>query len=304
MAIKTAEYKEVKWIHIDGVDDEVVSFFKNNFKFHHLDIEDVASERQRPKIDIYKYYLFTIFVFPYYDQSKEKVRGREVDIFLNKDTLITVSKKQFPLLDKIFGRCLSEEKYKKAWLGKGPDFLFYRLLAVLFKDSARALDNLNHLISNIEDDVYEYETQDIFRDLAYLRRGVLALRRMIDPQRFTINTLVNIKRDFVSPDLSVYFDDVHDSVEKIWVSIENYKDTIDGLHLTNESLVSQHTNRVIQILTIFSATLLPLTLLSGIYGMNVQLPFADRPYLVGVVFGVFVLIIFTVLLILKKKRWF
>ena len=111
---------------------------------------------------------------------------------------------------------------------------------------------------------------------------------MLDPQRFTINALVHLRLDYIPEEMSNYFDNIHDYIEKMWVEIENCKDSVDGLHLTNESLISQRTNQTIKILTAISVGLMPLTLLSGIYGMNlIYLPYADKPL---VVFGFFVFV--------------
>lgn len=293
-----------RWIHINGVDEKAIEYLKNNYKFHTLDLEDVASEQQRPKVDIYKYYLFLICVFPYFDNEKMKMRGYEVNIFLNKDVLITVSKKNYPLLNNLHRRLSENAKLRKMWMSKGPSFLVYKILEKLYKDSHSAIEVVGERISDVEDNVYDNSLKNVAHDLALIRRSVLALRRMLDPQRFAMNTLVSLDRDFIPSDMSNYFDNVHDHIEKVWMEVENYRDTIDGLHWTSESLISQHTNRIITILTVLSASLMPLTLLAGFYGMNlIKLPYAEKPYIVFSLFGaVAVLTVFLVALIFRSKR--
>lgn len=296
MATQELKGKKNKWLYIDEVSAEVEEFLKEQYKFHPLDIEDVMSERQRPKIEIYKYYIFLICVFPYYDQAARKMRGRELNIFITDDALITVAKKPYPLLQDIFNKVSQSSKLQKMWLDKGTSFLLYKILESLYRDSNSAVDQVGKFISDVEDDVYENELKSVAHNLASIRRGVLALKRMIDPQRSTINTLVHVKRNFIAEEMELYFDNIHDDIEKMWVVIENCKDTVEGLHLTNESLISQYTNRIITILTVISVSLMPLTLLSGIYGMNlVRLPYADRPI---VIFGMFLAVVIMVVVVI------
>lgn len=304
MAMQELKGKKCRWIYFNGVDDKVLRYLKKNFKFHSLDIEDVASERQRPKIDIYKYYLFFVAVFPFYDSANFKVKGREVDVFVNEKILITVAKNPHPFLDHIFNRVRKSAKLRKMWLEKGPSFLFYKILEKLFRESHLAVDVVNRQINEVEEDVYENELKNVAKDLALIQRSVLTLRRILEPQRFTVDTLVNMKRDYIPSDMGIYFDNVHDYIEKTWVEVENQKYTIDGLHWTNESMLSQRTNRIITILTVISASLMPMTLLAGFYGMNLnQLPLAHNPVYVFTLFGlVAVLTIGLVVLIFRARK--
>lgn len=303
MDIKEIKGRKCRWIHLSEVDESTEAYLKDNFKFHALDIEDVMSVSQRPKIDIYKYYLFLIAVFPYYDKEKLKVRGREVDIFLNRDTLITIAKNNNPFLDHIFERVSTSKKLKKLWVEKGVSFLLYKVLEKLFRESHQAFDIVGRQISEVEDDVYDNELKSVARDLALIRRSTFTLRRLLDPQRFTINVLVNLDREFIPAEMANYFDNIHDYIEKTWVEVESHRDMVDGLHRTNESLISQHTNRVITTLTVISASLMPLTLLSGIYGMNINVPFVDEPIKVFALFiGVALFTMLLVVMLIRSKK--
>lgn len=288
MTIREIQGKKCRWIHIDEATAEVEKYLRENFKFHPLDIEDVTVERQRPKIDIYKYYLFLVCLFPRPINGTRRVHGCEVDVFLTADTLITISEEPFPTLDELFAKGINSQKLQRMWLDKGPAFLLYKILQTLYRSANSYIETLGKDLNDIEVELYDHEFHNVANQLAHVRRTVLGLRRLIDPQRMTIAALVNTKAMFVPMEASNYFDDIRDEVEKLWGATESYKDTIDGLHLTNESLISQHTNETIKILTIISVSFMPLTLLSGIYGMNVtNLPYA---YDSRVVFGVFAIL--------------
>lgn len=304
MSTEELKGKKCRWINISGVDESTEAYLKENFQFHTLDIEDVMSDVERPKLDVYKYYLFFVAVFPYYDKTRLKIRAREVDVFLTKDTIITVAKNPHPHLEHIFKKVTSSAKLRKIWFARGPSFVFYKILEKLYRDSRHSVDNIADQINVVENDVYDNELKSVARDLALLRRSILALRRILDPQRASLGALVNLKRDFIPDEMNNYFDNVLDGVEKIWSEIEGCRDMVDGLHLTNESLISHHTSRVVTTLTIISASLMPLTLLSGIYGMNLsKLPLADQPIFVFALFGLVALLtVALVALIFRSKK--
>jgi len=128
-------------------------------------------------------------------------------------------------------------------------------------------------------------------------------RSILDPQIIIIDKLVNIKKPFISKDLSVYFDDIHDYLEKTSVTLDNYYEIINGLHATNESMISLKTNEVIKTLTVISVALLPMTLLASIYGMNIKdLPFTDHPFGLWVIFGAMFIFILIAIYVSRKKN--
>lgn len=304
MTIREIRGKKYRWIHIDEASTEVEQYLRENFKFHPLDIEDVTVERQRPKIDVYKYYLFLVCLFPRPTNGSRRVHGCEVDIFLTADTLITISEEPFPPLDELFTKGSRSQKLQRLWLDKGPAFLLYKILQTLYRGANHSIESLGTELNDIEVELYDHEFHNVASQLAHVRRTVLGLRRLIDPQRLTIATLVNTKTDFIPVEASNYFDDIRDEVEKLWGATESYKDTIDGLHLTNEALISQHTNETIKILTIISVAFMPLTLLSGIYGMNIdRLPYAhDSQIVFGVFAGLAAMIFVAIIYIYRRGK--
>lgn len=306
MSVTVITAKKYRWVHLDGDAADVGAYLREQFKFHPLDIEDVTTPHQRPKVDLYKYYLFLIAVFPYFDaDEKHKVRGHEVDIFLTADTLVTIAKKPFPALTALFERVAESGKLQHSWLERSPAFLLYKLLEIFFRDTNGVITLLTRRLAEVEHDIYENESRGVTRELAFVRRAVLALRRIIDPQRVTITALTDTKRSLIPAELIPYFDNIQDYLEKFWVEADSLRDVTDGLHLTNEALVSQHTNRIIKILTVFSVSLLPLTLLSGIYGMNLDhLPYAEEPIVVWGLFGGLAVIIIGIIVWLYRQERF
>ncbi|MBU2542503.1 magnesium transporter CorA family protein [Patescibacteria group bacterium] len=305
MSVKTLKQKNLTWINIDKLDDEVITYLKENYNFHQLDYEDLQGEVQTPKIDVYKNYLFLVFHFPQWNQLTKKIRSHEVDVFIGEDYLITIQHTRSKEMKNFFYRCIKNKKVKADWMQRGPGYLLYRLTESLFRNSQPILDIIGKQMSDLENEIYSGE-QDIktIRELAIHRRNILQFRRILDPQRYLISNLSHIRKPFLDEGLVIYFDNVNDYLSKIWSITDTYRDTIDGLHVTVESLINHRTNKVISALTVISVSLLPLTLLSGIYGMNIiGLPHAQNPFWVWLMFVGLLAVILLVVAVMKKKKW-
>ncbi len=303
MAIRTVKTKELTWYNIDDPNREVVDFLQEHFPFHPLDFKDVIGEAQFPKLDTYKSYLFIILHFPGLSNDRRQVTDNELDIFIGPDYLITIQKKRYKVLKDVFYRLLNNSRQRREYMSQGPGYLLYRLLEVLYRQSDSVVNNIGKRIRSAEKDVFE-ESKNMARALAEIRRHVLNFRAIIDPQRVVITQLAHINRSYMSKDLSVYYDDISDYLNKLWLISSSYYELIRGLHDTNESLISHRTNQVIKMLTVFSVALLPLTLLSGIYGMNIEgLPWAHRPEVVWLLYGGLLVFIIITIVYFRRKKW-
>jgi magnesium transporter len=224
-------------------------------------------------------------------------------IFLGKDYLITIQKKRIISLQEYFKKVLADHKLMDEVFGGRPALLLYNVLDEMYHATLSLTDWLLGEVNRAEKEVYDEETKTIVKDLALLRRNVLTFRSIMEPQRLVIRTLVNLQKDYLSKEFESYFDDIADYIERINNLIENSKELVDGLHATNESLTSYRLNRVMRILTIFSVSMLPLTLLSGIYGMNLQsLPLIHDETLIWYIFVGLAVVIVGIFTWLKKKN--
>ncbi|MFH1781191.1 MAG: magnesium transporter CorA family protein, partial [Patescibacteria group bacterium] len=294
-----------KWINIDEFDKPAASFLKKNFHIHPLDVKDCFETNQHPKVDSYPDYLFIILNFPEYDPKTKKVVTNELDVFIGKDYLVTVQKKRFKALKNCFYKCAKVEKTRESYFGNSSVYLLYKIVDELFRASSSVINNVSLEIDKIENQLFEQKiSKTMFIELSQVRRNILNFKSIIDPQRFTINNLVHSKSNFFPKESSIYFDDIHDWIEQVWVRLNNYLDILDNLNDMNQSIISNKTNEVIKVLTVISVGLLPLTLLSGIYGMNIEgLPWIHTPAVVASMFGILLGVIIVTLLILKKKNW-
>ena len=294
------------WIHFDASPtQEEVEELAERFGWHALDVEDVLSKRQRPKVDDYNEegYLFAVLHFPVYDKSIGRLNAGELDVFLGPDYLVTLPAVQLAPVSRLFRRCAEDEELREQLFTKGSGRLLYEVLDDLFDYCFPILDKIGHKLDVIEDDVFEGRSDEVVRDISNAKQEIISYRKIIKPQRPALRLLERHIERFLPEELELYFDDLVDASERIWDLLDNYKEVVEALESTNESVISHRQNRVLQILTIFSVVILPLTLISGIFGMNVAFPGEGTRMAFWVVVGVMFVTIVGMVGFFRWRRW-
>ena len=294
------------WIHVDAPPtQEEVEELAERFGWHALDVEDVLSKRQRPKVDDYNEegYLFAVLHFPVYDKSIGRLNAGELDVFLGPDYLVTLPAVQLGPVSRLFRRCAEDEELREQLFTKGSGRLLYEVLDDLFDYCFPILDKIGHKLDVIEDEMFEGAADEVVRDISNVKQEIISYRKIIKPERSTLRLLERRVERFLPEELELYFDDIVDAAERIWDLLDNYKEVVEALESTNESVISHRQNRVLQILTIFSVVILPLTLISGIFGMNVAFPGEGTRMAFWVVVGVMFVTIVGMVGFFRWRRW-
>jgi magnesium transporter len=293
------------WIHLDGPSQAEAEALASRFGWHALDVEDVLSKRQRPKVDDYVEdgYVFSVLHFPVYDKSIGRLNAAELDFFLGPDYLVTLPTVELLPVTRLFRRCYEDEELREQLFTKGSGRLLYEVLDDLFDYCFPILDKIGHKLDVIEDDVFEGRSEEVVRDISNVKQEIISYRKIIKPERPTLRLLERHVERFLPEELELYFDDIVDAAERIWDLLDNFKEVVEALEDTNESVIAHRQNRVLQILTIFSVVLLPLTLISGIFGMNVKFPGYGSAEAFWVVAGVMAGTILSMVAFFRWKRW-
>lgn len=303
--IPSVKGNKVVWYHLEQPTPEDMEFLQGKFRFHPLDLEDCLSKKQRPKIDIYKDYMFLVVQLPERHSKLHFIKVSEVNIFIGKDYIVTVNHKNRSLKE-LFEIIQKDARLKQKMLRRTSSYFLYELIKYLFNATYPSLDRLGEQITRLEKQVFspELEQQDQLREILVLKKDIINFRRIIIPQRRVLAELSTTNSQLVPKQLAVYFDDVVDLIEKMWGNLENYRDLIDSLQETNEALISHNTNNIIKILTIFSVIMLPLTFITGLYGMNLQtLPFVHHPESFMIVIGMMAAVALGMLAYFNWKKW-
>jgi magnesium transporter len=293
------------WIHVDAPSQAEAEALSDRFGWHALDVEDVLSKRQRPKVDDYveEGYLFAVLHFPVYDKSIGRLNAAELDVFLGPDYLVTLPTVELLPVTRLFRRCSEDEELREQLFTKGSGRLLYEVLDDLFDYCFPILDKIGHKLDVIEDEMFEGAADEVVRDISNVKQEIISYRKIIKPERSTLRLLERRVERFLPEELELYFDDIVDAAERIWDLLDNYKEVVEALESTNESVISHRQNRVLQILTIFSVVILPLTLISGIFGMNVAFPGEGTRMAFWVVVGVMFVTIVGMVGFFRWRRW-
>jgi magnesium transporter len=262
------------WIHLESPSLEWAQELAQHFGWHPLDVEDVMSKRQRPKVDDYadEGYLFGVLHFPVYDRSIQRLNAGELDVFVGPDYLVTLPTVGLLPVTRLFERCRDDERFREELFSKGSGRLLYEVLDDLFDYCFPILDKIGHKLDSLEDDVFEGRSEAVVRDISNVKQEIISYRKIIKPERSTLRLLERHVERFLPEELELYFDDIVDGAERIWDILDNYKEVVEALETTNEQIVSHRQNEVLQILTIISFIMLPLFVITGIFGMNVHFP--------------------------------
>ena len=263
------------WIHLDAPSSEEATQLAERFGWHPLDIEDVLSKRQRPKVDEYveEGYLFAVLHFPVYDKAVQRLNAAELDFFVGQNYLVTFPSVELLPVTRLFRRCEEDPELRDQLFSKGSGYLLYHVLDDLFDYCFPILDKIAYKLDSIEDDLEEEgAAKELVRDISNVKQEIISYRKIIKPERSTLRVLERQVERFLPEELELYFDDIVDAAERIWDLLDNFKEVIEGLESTNESVISHRQNDILRILTVFSVVLLPLTLITGIFGMNVHFP--------------------------------
>jgi magnesium transporter len=291
------------WVHVTTPDPETAVELAERFGWHPLDVEDILSKRQRPKVDDYPEYLFAVLHFPWFDKAIQRLNAAELDIFLSPNYLVTLPNAELLPVTRLFNRCADDDEFREELFSKGSGRLLYEVLDDLFDYCFPILDKIGHKLDSIEDDVFEEVAEEVVRDISNVKQEIISYRKIIKPQRPTLRLLERNVERFLPEQLELYFDDLVDASERIWDLLDNYKEVVEALEDTNESVISHRHNDVLRVLTVFSAVLLPVTFIASIFGMNVLFPGEGTHAAFWVVLVVMGAVVTALLGFFRWKRW-
>jgi len=288
------------WVDIEGFNEAEIAQLEKAFNFHPLAIEDCISTSQRPKIDKYDDYLFTILHAAHLKPKKFGIETIELNSFVGKNYIVTVHGVSIPSINSIKARC----KKNPALMSKGSSELFYLIVDAMIDNYFPILDKLDNEIDKVEKGIFENPGEKLLDKLFSLKNDTLALRRIIGPQREAINLIARGEYPMIGEGLGLYFRDVSDQLARIVDILETYRDILSSTMDGYMSTISNKTNEVMKILTIIMTMMMPLTLITGVYGMNFKfMPELYSPYGYYTTLSLMLLIALGMLIFFKRKKW-
>jgi len=303
--VETVSGEGLRWVNIERPSPIESAWLEEHFDFHALNLEDVLSRNQRPKIDEYPDHLFIVLHFPVFDRTVGRLNAGELDIFVGQDYLVTIQNAPLQPVSYLFERCRQKEELREQVFSRGSGYLLYRIVDDAFDYCFPMLRKIGNKLDALEDDIFEGRSEDIVRDISNAKQEIINFRKVIRPQRTVLHDLEQLKQRFLAPemDLEIYFDDIVDAHERIWDMLENYKEVVEALEDTNESVISHRVNDILRVLTAFSVIILPLTLIASLWGMNVGVPGEGDPEDFWVIVGGMAVLLVGMLVYFRKRGW-
>jgi magnesium transporter len=300
---RIVEAAGLRWIHIDDPRLAHREWLEEHYEFHPLDWEDVYSRNQRPKLDVYDDYLFIVLHFPVFEKSSGRLLTAELDMFVGPDYLITFTETAIAPLQAMFERMEAREELREQTFSKGSGYLLYKIVDTNTDAAFPMLRKVGNKLDRIEDKILEGRSSEIVREISNAKQEIINFRRIERPQRAVLRDLERTKQRYLADEMEIYFDDISDAAERIWDTLENYKEVAEALESTNESVLSHRLNDSLRVLTAASVILLPLTLIASIYGMNVPVPGENEPFAFWVVVGLMAMMLVVLTVIFRRRGW-
>jgi magnesium transporter len=270
MSLAEIRSKNLRWVNIVRPEKNNIDYLRNNYPFHPLNLEDCLVCGQRPKIENYPKYFFLVLLFPVYNRQTREIEPSEVDFFVGEDYLITVhDDKLMPFWN--FYHQFKEEKVKNEIFSKGPGFLLYQILDKLFYYCYPMLDHISIDIRNIEKHIFGGSDKKMVSEILIIRRNITDFRKIMQAHKNTLKKLsVRIKEDSggKNPQQTIYYNDLIELTKEIWDHLESFKESIEALQQTNESLISNRLNDIMKTFTTISVIIFILTLIASIFSIN------------------------------------
>jgi magnesium transporter len=293
----------IRWIQIDSPRAADREWLEEHFTFHPLDYEDVYSRNNRPKLDQYDDYVFIVLHFPIFDKQTGRMLTAEVDLFMGPDYLITLPNIPLPPLTAMFERYREKDDLREETLSKGSGYLLYKIVDICVDASFPMLRKMGLKLERLEDDIFEGRSREIIRDLSEAKQEIINFRKIVRPQRAVLRDLERTKQRYLQEELEIYFDDISDAAERIWDTLENYKEVVEALESSNESVLSHRVNDALRVLTAFSVILLPQTLIASIFGMNVLFPGEGSAEAFWALMGIMLALTIAFVVFFRRRGW-
>ena len=288
------------WVDLSAPAEEDLQILTDVFHLHPLSIEDARSSIQFPKAEPYQTYLYVVLHGIDVRKGTQAFATRDVDFFIGSNWLVSVHDGESPSIAHLRDLCDRHDRL----LAEGPVGLFHRIVDAMVDHYRPAMDALEQRIDHLEEEAFTGQSELARRMLA-LRHELAEMRRILMPQRDVIGRLARREFSAISDEMAYRFRDVYDHVVRLADEAILFQDRVTGILEVNLASISNRLNQVMKVLTVMSTIFLPLTVLSGMWGMNVKLPQfpGGEPAQFWWVAGIMAAVAAAMLAVFRRNRW-
>jgi len=296
------EEQSVIWVDMEKPTEADEQVLLNIFRFHPLTVEDCRENRHYPKIEEFPDYLYFIVHSVTADTSPDRFNTIELDGFLGPNYVITYHHEMFRSINNVKKQLTTSPVACQ----RGPSFLLHQILDQIVDYYSPVLDDFDERIDQLEDNIFSLKqpNNSILEQIMELKRSVLRLRRISAKQMDIFYRMSRGEVHLIPQAMLPFYRDIYDHLIRVTDLAENYRDLISGALEAYLSVVSNRMNEIMKVLTIFSAVMLPLTFLAGVYGMNFDnIPELHTKYGYFAVWTVMLLVAVVMLSLFWRAGW-
>ncbi|MGD2245825.1 MAG: magnesium/cobalt transporter CorA [Candidatus Aminicenantes bacterium] len=292
----------VTWINVDGIHQvDIIHKIGKNFGLHPLIQEDIVNTEQRPKMEDFGNYIYTVLKMIYHDENDGEINIEQVSLILGENFVISFQEREGDIFNHVRERIRN---------GKGrirkmkADYLAYSLLDAVVDNYFFILEKTGEQIEDLEDKVVSQPKPETMQEIHRLKRTMIFLRRSVWPLREVINILERGESSLIQEATRIYLRDVYDHTIQVIDSVETFRDMLSGMHDTYLSSISNRMNEIMKVLTIIATIFIPLTFIAGIYGMNFKfMPELAWRWSYFAVWVVIVVVAALMVVFFRRKKW-
>jgi magnesium transporter len=290
------------WVDLmNPTPEEGKQILSDVFHFHELSVDDALSALQFPKVESYGAYLYLILHRIDFAAREHCFQTHDVDFFLGDRFLVTVHSGDSRSFEQVSAIC----QRNTMALGEGSAALLHRIVDVIVDNYRPEIEQLSQRLDELEDRVFESGGASLAMDILNFKKDVSSLRRVIQPQRDVVGRLARREFPWIDEQISYRFRDVHDHLVRIADESMFFQDRITSLLDANLATVSNQLNQIMKILTLIATVFMPLTFITGLYGMNVDLPHfgLGGVTMFWVLMAIMTVVVVVMLMYFRKRDW-
>lgn len=289
------------WVDVAAPSSDEARILTDVFHFHPLSVEDALTSIHSPKIEPYPGYLYLILHGIDFDHAEREFATHDVDFFLGRNYLVTVHDGRSRSIAKLRMICDQHEHV----LAEGPAAVMHRIIDSMVENYRPEVDVLEEEIDKLEEAAILGVQSDLMSRILAIKRDLASLRRVVIPQRDAVGRLARREFPLINDEVTYRFRDVYDQFVRLSEEAIMFQDRISGILDAHLSSVSNRLNVVMKVLTVISTIFLPLTVLTGMWGMNVPLPMLPGGEMVQFwgVAAIMAVIAVVMLLVFRLNRW-
>jgi len=290
------------WINVDGLDQiEVIEKLGSCFKIHPLTLEDILNTGQRPKMEDYDSYIYTVLKMMLLDTEKEEIVIDQVSIIIGPWYILSFQEREGDVFDPLRERLKNPASRLRK---NGVDYLAYGLIDAVIDNYFLILEHFGEKIEDLEDELIRDPSSDTLQIIQKYKRDMILLRKSVWPLRELINGLQKVESGLITAPTQIYLRDIYDHTIQVIDSIEAFRDILSSMVDVYLSSVSNRMNDIMKVLTIIATIFIPLTFIAGVYGMNFDyMPELRWHWGYPVVMLGMALLGISMFFYFKKRRW-